>query len=226
MKIRRAALKALLPLLALLGAAAPSFGASSATLNIDVTITAPLSVSVNAVPSSTMSVTWNTAISNQELLADATSTIKNDTGGLTTKWALSTIANSLNTAGNSETWAVATATADAVTGLLNVGDDQFAVQAVFGSSRTLTCPGSGAADWNNGSAAPLTTSPVTYKSTMFSDLLLNNDGTPKPDVFVGAPDGRMFAGSQRALCWRIIAPKTTATRDTQNIQIVVTAQLP
>jgi hypothetical protein len=36
----------------------------------------------------------------------------------------------------------------------------------------------------------------------------------------------MFAGRQRALCWRIRTPTTTATTNTQNIQVIITAQNP
>ena len=34
----------------------------------------------------------------------------------------------------------------------------------------------------------------------------------------------MTAGSKRALCWRIVTPNSTSTADTQNIQVIVSAQ--
>jgi len=50
--------------------------------------------------------------------------------------------------------------------------------------------------------------------------LNNGGGTPQPDV----ADGTMQASHQRALCWRVIMPDSTATTETQNVQVVVTAQ--
>ena len=111
----------------------------------------------------------------------------------------------------------------------SVGADSFSLQAVFGSSNTAAagCPVAASADWNQSFAPLLTAAPVTYTSTVFADSsLTNNGGTPNPDVTAGAANGRMFAGDKRALCWRIITPSSTATTDTQNIQVVVTAQNP
>ena len=66
---------------------------------------------------------------------------------------------------------------------------------------------------------------------MFANPNLNAGGNGglllyNPDVIAGGADGRMFAGSQRALCWRIVTPTTTSTSNTQNIQVVITAQNP
>ena len=63
----------------------------------------------------------------------------------------------------------------------------------------------------------------------FRDLdpfLTAGGGTSKPDTASGPHDGRVLAGSKRALCWRVVAPSATSTFDTQNIQIVITALTP
>ena len=48
----------------------------------------------------------------------------------------------------------------------------------------------------------------------------------EPDVASGGNNGRMFAGDKRALCYRIVSPASTSSSDSQNIQIIVTAQNP
>lgn len=224
----RAAVKKAALLLLTLGAAGPLFAASSATINIDVTINASLSVAVDSLNSSTYTgVSWNPGTPNQQLVSASTVTVTNDSGGLTEKWALSTNAQSINKAGNASVWTLETSTSPALP-----GPDQFALQAVFGSSNTASgsCPGVGAAAWNQSFASPLTTTPVLYTSTVFADTLdagMNSGGgTADPDVSSGPNNGRVYAGDSRALCWRIIAPNTTQTVDTQNIQITITAELP
>ena len=205
--------------------AADAKAANPAHLNIDVAIQANLSVSVNGVQSSTdTSVTWNTALGNAKI-AGSSATVLNDSGGQTEKWALSTNANTIPVSGT-DNWALSTSS-DAV------GADQFALQAVFGSSMTAAggCPGNNATDWDEAFAPEITNSPVTYTSSVFADSGLNQDGNGthllyNPDVIAGGADGRMFAGSQRALCWRIVTPQTTATAVTQNIQLIITAQNP
>ena len=199
-------------------AANPSF------LNIDVSITANLSVAVNGAQSSTHTTSWNTATSSAKLVSAATATVTNDSGGQTEKWALSTNANSIDTGGGSPgNWALQTTTAPALPGA-----DQFALQAVFGSSNTVAagCPVDTSTDWNQSYASPLTASPVTYTNAVFSDTSLNNNGTQNPDVTAGGANGRMFAGSKRALCWRVITPSSTGTTNTQNVQVIITAQNP
>src|SRR5438270_8952014 len=151
-KLRSSFAKAAL-LLLILGAAAPSFAGNEAHLDLDVTIAGSLSVSVSAANSSTQTLAWNSSNANEELVAAASATVTNDSGGLTERWALSTNAQSINTAGNAPSWTLVTSTSPALPGA-----DQFALQAVFGSSNTAAgaCPGVGAADWNDGSAKPLT----------------------------------------------------------------------
>jgi hypothetical protein len=133
---------------------------------------------------------------------------------------LSTNAGSIDTGGGSAgSWSLSASST-------SVGADSFAVQAVFGSSNTAAggCPAIGSGDWNQAASPLLTAAPVTYTSAVFADAsLTNGGGTPNPDV---AGNGRMFANNKRALCWRIVTPSSTSTTDTQNVQVVVTAQVP
>jgi hypothetical protein len=196
---------------------------SSATLNIEVTVVSNLSVKVNSVASSTdATASWNAGSANQFLAAVATATVTNDSGAQTEKWGLSTLARSIDQ-GTAGSWALQT-------NINAVGADEFAVQAVFGSGTTPkdTCPGAAADDWVNAFAPALTASPVTYTSTVFADTTLANGGgnTFKPDVFSGGNDGRMLAGSSRALCWRVRMPATTSTTDAQTIMVVISALNP
>jgi hypothetical protein len=219
--IRRLALVAALALLGQGRAAA----ASSATISIDVEIQANLSVSVDYAQSSTYAVAWNTIAGNVKLVSQTTATVTNDSGGLTEKWALSTNAQTLPQTGT-DAWSIA-ASSD------SVGADQFAVQAVFGSSATAAgaCPAGASADWDESFAPPLTTSPVSYTAQTFADSSLNAGGGGglllyNPDQTAGGSNGRMHNGAKRALCWRVITPSSTSTANTQNIQIIVTAVLP
>lgn len=196
------------------GVGSPSY------LNIDVSITAQVSVAVNDVRSSTYTagLVWNTANANQELVATASTTVTNDSA-VSERWALSAAARSSNIAGNPGSWSLTGSTAPALPGA-----DQFAVQAVFGSSNTSAgnCPGVGAAAWNDASAAPLQVGQQFYSSSLFAAPSLNEaGGTPEPD---NPGTGYMNGGKFRALCWRIIMPASTQTTDAQNIQLVVTAQ--
>jgi hypothetical protein len=191
----------------------------TARLNIDVSITANLSVAVNDAVTSTQTVNWNTGTANQPLVSPTTNTVLNDSGGQTERWQLSTNANSINTANNADVWAVSTDSAA-------VGANAFALQAVLGSSNTASggCPAAGASDWNQTSANEISAAQQTYTSALFADSTLNTGGGLfDPDV---AGSGRMFAGGKRALCWRVITPSSTDSVDTQNIQLTVTAIAP
>ncbi|MFA6004647.1 MAG: hypothetical protein WC881_11330, partial [Elusimicrobiota bacterium] len=107
---------------------------SSATINIDITIVSNLSVSVNSAASSTEAFTWNAAVPNAKL-AGSSATVTNDSGARTEKWALAMEPVSLDITGGNQTWSRAASSS-------SVGADQFALQAVFGSSRTAAggCP--------------------------------------------------------------------------------------
>jgi len=80
--------------------------------------------------SSTQAVTWNLAAPNDRLVSPSSETALNDLGGMTEKWALPLNASSIDTAGNPGTWSLWVSTA------VLPGADQFALQAVFGLSRT------------------------------------------------------------------------------------------
>jgi hypothetical protein len=202
---------------AALSGQAGAVASNPAYLNIDVTITASLSVTVNGVASSTDATTNWTGTPNLAVAPTSTVTVQNNSGVLTEGWQLSTNANSLAASGS--TWARSASTT-------SVGADAFAVQAVFGSSNTTTCA---AASWNNSTiAAPLGTTPTSYTTTVYADSALNAGGgvSYQPD---NTSTNKMYAynaatgAGQRALCWRVILPASTGTQTLQNIQVVVTA---
>lgn len=199
----------------------PARAASSATISIDVTILANLSVEVSGSASSTQAATWDAATPNAKLVSPSTATVTNTSGGLTEKWALAAGANSIAQAGT-DNWSLAASSS-------SVGPDQFAVQAVFGSSNTTAgnCPDASSTTWNASYAPALSASPVNYTSSVFAAATLDEGGgTPNPDITGGAANGRMHAASRRALCWRVITPSSTSTAENQNIQIIVTAVAP
>lgn len=200
------------------GSASAAAGSPS-YLNIDVAIVSQVSVAVNDVNKSTYTgVSWNTANANQELVAGSSTTVTNDSS-VSERWALSAASRSSNIAGNAGSWSLVGSTSPALPGA-----DQFAVQAVFGSSNTAAggCPGAGDGAWNDGSAAPLLSTQQLYSSSLFAAASLSaGGGLPGPD---NGGTGYMLAGAKRVLCWRIIAPGSTTTTDAQNIQLVVTAQ--
>ncbi len=196
--------------------------ALSAVLDLDVTVSQGLSVAVNTVASSTQTLPAWSGAANQQLVLGSSVTVKNDSSASTERWQLNTNANSINTSGG-VTWAVQSTTITPF-----AAAEQFALQAVFGSSNTAAggCPAGSSTDWNGSYAQPLTSSPVTYTAATFSDTSLSNLGTPNPDASTPNP-GEMYAGSTRALCWRLITPSSTiAGGTTQNIQIIVTAAAP
>jgi hypothetical protein len=198
--------------LAAFGARADAAGVGNPSyLNIDVTITSSLSVAVDNVNSSTQNVSW-TGTSNQAIEAPVVSTVTNDTGVLSEVWKLSANTHSLDTTGGGQEWTLATTTT-------SVGPDQFALQAVFGSSHTTTCSGLG--EWVNSTIAPplSAATPVQYTSTVLAATSLTTNGSYTPDVAAGT----MYANSSRALCWRAIMPQSTSTQNKQNIQLIVTA---
>lgn len=213
--------RTIVALLLALAAGSRAFAASSATVHIEVTIAANLSVEIDGGSSSTHSFTWNAAQTNLGVAATSTVTVRSDTGGLTTRWALSSEATTANLNAGADVWTLASSTS-------SVGADQIGVQAVFGSQGTPAngCPAGNASDWDQSYAPPLTATPAEYKTTRFSDPNLSVGGTPDPDQTGGAANGLMHAGSRRALCWRLVMPSATSTVDPQNVQIIVTAVMP
>ncbi len=216
MKTRTKTLKwlgaALLAVAALSGKVQAVGVGSPSYLNIDVTISASLSVSVTGAKVSSQAVTWT----GQSLLAAAsTATVKNDTGLLSEKWQLSTTANAADATNGAAGWTIAGST----TGL---AADNVAVQAVFGSSNTALagCPLTSGTEWNNTAVAPpLTTAPATYTNTLYADAALTTNGSHQPDAAIGT----MFANSQRALCWRLAMPPSTSLTNQQIVPVIVTA---
>ena len=204
-------------LIALIGPAGKAGAATTAYLNIDVTFSNAMSVTVNSVNSSTYTVNWTLA--NEELLpvSGSSATVSNNSVA-TERWKLYTNPNSLPVSGSSWT-AVASSAA--------VGADEFTVQAVFGSSNTVDCAALTAAlTWNLiANAQVLTTSFATGLQYTFAGALaspqLTNNGTQLPDTATNS--GSMYGGRKRALCWRVIAPLTTVATNTQNIQVIVAA---
>ena len=208
--------------LALTGWTAGTAQAASLTarLNINVSITQNLSVSVNNAVTSTQTVNWNTGTPNDRLVSPSSNTVLNDSGGQTERWQLNT-QPSISASGVNN-WGVSI---DSTA----VGANQFALQAVFGSSNTAVagCPAFNSTDWDTDTADEVETGLLTYDSTRFVGASLTaGGGTPNPDVASGLGDGRMLAGSRRALCWRVITPASTAATDVQNIQLTITAIAP
>lgn len=193
---------------------AQAVGTDPAVLSIDVTVTASLSVTVNSAGASTEAVTFS-GTPNELLTQASTTTVTNNTGVLSEIWELSTDPQSIDMTASSP-WTLQTSS-------VTVGQNAYALQAVFGSSNTANCPLASATDWNAPTpAALLTTTPTQYTSTVFADSTLNNNGSYQPDNLT---TGEMYAGSSRALCWRIVAPASVTTVDEQEIRIIVTAAL-
>jgi hypothetical protein len=190
------------------GVGSPSY------LNIDVTISASKSVSVVGQRTSSQTATFDG--STFLLVSASTAEVKNDSGVLSEGWQLSTTANSINATTAGAGWTIVGSSS-------NLATDNMAVQAVFGSSHTILggCPTSGLAQWNNTAIAPpLTTTPQQYGATLFADTTLNTNGLFAPDSGTS-----LFAGSTRALCWRLAMPPSTTlgTANVQIIPIIVTA---
>ena len=219
---------------------------STATLNIDVTINQNLSVAIVTSGNYTSTEAFNWTVGATSMTANDGSnpvlssvTVVNDSGGQTERWGLSTLGNSIQASGgNGVVWTLTSSTGS------QPAADNFAVQAVFGSSMTAAatggaypaCPAISSGDWNKGFAPPLTTSAITYGTvtggaTQLVDTSLFAPGTGQP-LSSTQPDGsspntgEMFSGSKRSLCWRLYLPVTTSASGTQNVQIVVTAQAP
>jgi hypothetical protein len=191
--------------------------ANPSRLNINVSITQNLSVSVNNAVTSTQTVNWNTATPNDRLVSPSTNTVLNDSGGQTERWQLSTQGSISNS--GVDNWTIAASSTA-------VGANQFALQAVFGSSNTAAggCPAFNSAEWDTDTADLVSAGLQTYDNTRFvAGTLTAGGGTPNPDT---PASGRMQANSRRALCWRVITPSTSDTTETQNIQLYVTAIAP
>jgi hypothetical protein len=200
-------------------------GTTTANLNIDVSIGGSKSVTVNGTGTPTASTSTTQSFSGlgaNALYANlSTASVQNNSGILSEGWELSS-GNSLDAVSGAGAWTLGSSTAPLP------GAETFALQAVFGSSMTSSCPLTSGTEWNSTATAPLlTASPVPYTSTTFADSNLATGGanTYKPDDTVAF---KMYASNatgagNRALCYRLILPLSTAASDTQIVQIVVTA---
>lgn len=198
---------ALLAAVTLTAAKARAAVGNPGALQIDVTITNNLSVSVDNVRSSTQAVTWSGATT---LTATSTSTVKNDSGYISERWELTTTANSWDSTSGAAGWSIAT----------TAGADQVKLQAVFGASGQANNACSGAT-WGDSNVAPALTSATQtpYTATVLADTALGGV-TAKPD---NTSTNRMNAGSARALCWNLTMPTSTSLTGTQVVPVVVTA---
>jgi hypothetical protein len=203
--------------------------ALTANLNIDVNIVAAKSVTVNGVASSTpTALSWN-GVANQQFasvpgVSETTSTVQNTSGILSEAWNLST-SQTNDESGGGNVWAISGSTS-------SVGLNQFAVQAVFGSSNTASgaCPVIGSGDWNNATfAVPLTAALQQYVANgVFADSSLNAGGAAGNLLYNPDNGNNMLpvaanGSGSRALCWRVIMPSAVTSSDNQMITILVTA---
>jgi hypothetical protein len=205
-----------------------------ATLDIEVTVIAPLSVEVNGLAISTQTVAWS--VSASTMVSPSTVTVTNNSAGTSEIWELSASPNSIDQIDVHADWTLETST------LTQPGQNQFALQAVFGSSMTAAsgCPIISSTDWNQGFATAINTTPTMYQNAPlsgFMDTSLNVNGTPSPDCMGNGiawngpnnncqANGDMFMNSQRALCWRVLGPSSVTNADPQVIQLFVTAANP
>ena len=204
---------------------------TTAYLDIDVTVSAALSVEVNSLETSTQNVNWS--VTSSSMVSPSSATVTNNSTGLSERWELSTNATSIDQ-GTNGSWSLLTST----TG--SIGQDQFALQAVFGSTNTVAgaagsasgaCPSVSSSDWNQSFAPAITTTPQYYTSTNFADSSLSISGaSANPDCTSAGgscvANGDMFDNDYRALCWRILGPSSVSNTDNQVVQIIVTAAMP
>ena len=204
---------------------------TTAYLDIDVSVSAQLSVEVNSLETSTQSVGWTET--NQDMVSPSSATVTNNSTGLSERWELSTNSQSSDQ-GTGGSWSLQTST----TG--SIGQNQFALQAVFGSTNTVAgaagsasgaCPSVSSSDWNQSFAPAITTTPQYYTSTNFADPSLSISGaSANPDCTSAGgscvANGDMFDNDYRALCWRILGPSSVSNTDNQVVQVIVTAANP
>lgn len=226
---------ALAAALAGLGAKGAWAFTSTATLDIEVIVQSNLAVSINGQTESTTTITWG-GIANASFTAvnQASATVKNESGTQDERWEFYASANSIDQ-GSAGNWANSGSTT-------SVGSDQFALQAVLGSSNTAAsgCPTNGAADWGGAYAPALNGTHVLYDGTsshLLADTNLSTNGGSSAESDYndtgssiyqagGYQDGDMLAGDQRALCWRMIMPSSVSNTDAQTVQLSVTAVNP
>ena len=200
---------ALIAAAALCGRAEATGVGNPSYLNIDVTVTSNLSVSVSTVRVSSQAAgTWN-GTPGAFMQAAATATITNDSGYISERWGLSAPTNAFDSATGNATWAIGAAS----------GVDQVEVQATLGGAASTDAQCAASQSWNGGVIAPaLTNATLTeYTSTTLVDTSM---AAATPDI-VGT--NRMNAGSSRALCWRLTMPQSTSFTGIEVVPVIVTA---
>ena len=222
MKTRMRWLAAAILALTGLAASRAEAASSTATLNIDVTITAVKSVAIvtGGVYADTVAFNWNGVAST--LTATSSVTVINDSVIVTEGWELSTAANSWLSGAGSGSWTIAASS-------VNLAAENVAIQAVFGSSNTLQagCAATtSSGTWTVGTIAPpLTTVATQYgPANKYASPELNwGGGLATPDNGNNMyGNGNPLYGS-RALCWRMVMPPSTTATGTQVVPIIVTA---
>ncbi|MBI3564732.1 MAG: hypothetical protein HY079_06010 [Elusimicrobia bacterium] len=192
---------------AALGVKAQAAGVGSPSyLNIDVTISNNLSVSVSSVRTSSYAATFDGTASFQ--VAGATTAVVNDSGYIAERWELTAPASSFDSATGSAGWSIAT----------TAGVDAVKLQAVFIANGQASCATANFADPN---VAPALTSATQtpYTATVLADTSLGGAAS-QPD---NTSTNRMSASSSRALCWKLTYPTSTSYTGVQVVPVVVTA---
>ena len=211
MKMKLKWLGAVIALMGLSAVSAQAVGVGNPSyLNIDVTITNNLSVSVNGFNKSTQTITWN---GEAALQATSTATVTNDSGYISERWELTTTPNSWDSTSGGAGWVIGATQAA----------DQVKLQAVFGASGIANSACTGASLFGDANVAPalLSSTQTPYTQTVLADTIVGAGGTPaRPD---NAATNRMTAGRSRALCWHLTMPTSTSFSGVQVVPIVVTA---
>lgn len=205
-----------------LGLAHATTPTNPAELDLQVTFSGNLSVSVDGLNYSTRTFT---ATANA-LVVPSSATIENN-GSLVETWEMS-----VSTVSGGGDWALQTTTTTPP------DVDEYAFQALFISSATSLlnepgswsngCPSNTSSDWNSYSSI-VTSSPTVYTSGLYSDPNAAGGASGLPDEATGVQNGDMLPFSSagnglRGLCARIYMPSGTAFVGTQQVmRLTITA---
>jgi hypothetical protein len=209
-------------------------------LNISVQVSAAASISIDQ--AGVNNSTYTTAgWTSGDIASISTATVKNDSGGYTEMWKLSTYAQS-NPIGGAVPWTLVESTKPAD---VTAAPNQYSLFAVFIASNDIagSCPAAGAADWfgttttvnvalaqygSGAAAAPV----YAFNQGLGLGALANQGGTgtTTTDVGSGSAGAKMYpttlgnGAGQRGLCWKLTMPSSITDTHNQDIQLVVTAQ--
>jgi hypothetical protein len=239
--------------LAVLGLAADRvYATSTATLNIDIYVNASAAIQVDTLVTSTAPGTGANGIAwtgstrryssgdNASGIVHSSATVTNN-GVLTERWYLSTVATSEDQ-GAAGSWSLVNST-----NTNDIGQNQFALQAVFASSATTSggahdCPASASAIWGSTATLVMTPGPAAGDtgnaygakgaSNTYDNYVYKLDPMNVcPDTGCSSGHYQMYGNATlptgsgtRALCWSVILPPTTTTTDNQIIPLIVSAQ--